>query len=141
MQNSTVLLPQVGLFSSKNVNSNGDAVKGTATALSTTSIDLKMLDDNFITGAILIASGVTFGDYVQFQVVDVDNVLGYGVNTILGTYINKWYLKSDRQEQFNESLVYPAKLPALVYLRLKYTSTGTTPVEVAINYRLHKALY
>jgi hypothetical protein len=141
MQNSTLKLTRVEEFASNNVNANNQALLFTAAAAQTTTGDLKLTDDCFITGAVLRTNTSAFGDYAVFQVVDVDNILGYGAGTVLGQYVNKWYMRSDAQEQANENTPYPAKILAGLYLRLIYTSVGLMPVSVAINYRLHKALY
>lgn len=141
MQNSTLKLTQVEQFTSNNVNSNSQGTLGTAIAGTTTNIDYKLLDDCFITGGMLRTIGQIFGDSVTFQVVDVDNILGYGAGLVLGQYITSWYLRSDAEEQVNESTTYPAKILTGLYLRVIYVSTGSTDVQVSVNYRLHKALY
>lgn len=141
MQNSTLVISQLEQLSSTHVNSAATGILGTALAGQTTALDLAITDDVFIVGGCLLASGATFGDYVRFQVVDKDNILGYGANLVLGQYINSWYLRSDSQLQINETMVYPAKVRAGLYLRAIYVSTGGSDVPFAINYRLHRALY
>lgn len=141
MQNSTLKLSQLSQFSSSNVNSCTQGVLGMAIAGNSTNIDFKLTDDCFITGGVLITNGSTFGDKATFQVVDKDNVLGYGANTILGQYCTDWYMCADRQLQLDENIPYPAKIFANLYLRIIYTSIGTTDIELAINYKLHKVLY
>ncbi len=134
MNGSTLKLNRADIFASDNVT-------GVVTAGQTVNIDLKMLDDNFITGGILYTLDSKFGDYINLQVVDVDNILGYGINTILGQYCTNWYMCSDSQEQLNETVNYPAKILSGLYLRIVYHSLGLSDVTVIINYRLHKALY
>ena len=141
MIGSTLKLNRVDIFASDNVNSNNHGIKGTAIAGQITNIELKMLDDNFITGGTLSTLNSQFGDFINLQVVDIDNILGLGANTILGQYCTSWYLRDDSQEQFNESTNYPAKILAGLYLRLVYHSFGSSDITVIINYRLHKALY
>lgn len=141
MINSQANLQQVTDFKSGNVNTDNQGLIGTATAGQTTNLDLKLVDDCFLTGGILRTNMANFGDYATFQVVDVDNILGYGAGTVLGQYCTNWYMRSDAQEQVNESTSYPAKIKAGLYLRLAYTSTGLSNVTVTVNYRLHKALY
>jgi hypothetical protein len=141
MINSTLKITQLEQFSSINVNGNNQGVIATATAGTTTNIDLKLVDDCFITGGVLRTNAATFGDHATFQVIDIDNILGYGANTILGQYNTNWYMCSDRQTQVDENSPYPAKILANLYLRVKYTSIGSTDVIVCLNYRLHKALY
>jgi len=141
MQGSTLRLTQISQFSSDNVNNNNQGILGTALAGQNTNIDLKLLDDCFLIGGILRTQTSSFGDYAVFQVIDIDNILGYGAGAVLGQYVNKWYMKSDEQEQLNETTTYPAKVLAGLYLRIVYTSIGLIDVKVAINYRLHKILY
>jgi hypothetical protein len=141
MINSTLKLTQIAQFASTNVNSANQGLRTTCTAGTTTNIDLKLNDDCFLTGGVLRTDGSAFGDYATFQVVDVDNIFGYGAGTILGQYISNWYMRSDAQEQVNENTPYPAKVLAGLYLRLVYVSTGTSNVDAVVMYRLHKALF
>lgn len=141
MLNSTLIIRTIEQFAANNVNCNIQGTIGTAIAGTTTNIDIKLTDDHFITGGNLRTNQATFGDYCTFQVIDIDNILGYGTNIVLGQYCTNWYMCSDKQEQLDETIPYPAKLKAGLYLRLKYTSTGTSDVIVAVSYRLHKALY
>lgn len=141
MQGSTLKICQTEQFSSLNVNGNHQGVIGTATAGTTTTIDYKLLDDAFLVGGILLTKGATFGDSVTFQVIDIDNVIGYGANVVLGQYISNWYMREDSQSQVNEISSYPAKVLANLYLRIRYTSIGGSNVSVAVNYRLQKALF
>jgi hypothetical protein len=141
MNNSILQLNRIEAFATDNVSVNNQGVLGTAIAGHVTNIDLKMLDDNFIIGGILHTLNTKFGDHVILQVIDIDNILGFGPNTVLGQYCTTWYLRDDQQEQLDENNPYPSKIAAGLYLRLIYTSTGETDVTVIINYRLHKALY
>ncbi len=141
MNGSILKLTQVSQFASDNVNSASRGVTGLALAGQVTNLDLKLTDDAFITGGVLRTYTSAFGDTATFQVVDVENLLGYGENVVLGQYINEWHMRSDVQEQINEITTYPAKILSGLYLRIIYTSTGDTDVLIAANYRLHKILY
>ena len=141
MINSTANPRKIEQFDSDMVHVNNQGTISTATAGTTTNIDIKLTDDHCLTGGTLRTYGSVFGDYVIFQVVDVDNILGYGAGAVLGQYCTKWYMRSDAQEQINENTHYPAKIPAGLYLRITYVSIGTTDVQVAIMYRLHKLMY
>jgi hypothetical protein len=141
MQNSTLKLSQLSHFASNNVNSNVQGISQIIPAGTTVNIDFRVTDDSFITGGILLTDKATFGDKATFQVIDIDNIIGYGNNVVLGQYITNFYMCSDKQEQINESMPYPAKIIHGLYLRIAYTSTGVEDVNVAIMYRLHKALY
>jgi hypothetical protein len=141
MINSTVKLPQLSHFASTNVNSASQGLRATAAFGTATNIDLLLTDDSFLTGGVLRTSGSAFGDHATFQVVDVDNIIGYGAGAVLGQYVTSWYMRSDAEEQVNENAAYPAKVIAGLYLRVVYTSVGTSDVDVAVMYRLHKALF
>ena len=141
MQNSTLKLSQLSHFASTNVNSDTQGKLQTIPAGTTVSIDFKIIDDSFISGGILLTKNAAFGDKASFQVVDVDNIIGYGNNVVLGQYITNWYMRSDSEMQINENMPYPAKIMSGLYLRIIYTSIGQTDVDIAIIYKLHKALF
>jgi hypothetical protein len=141
MQGSAVSLSKATMFASDIVSFTGKGVFGTASFGAVSNIDLVMTDDCFLTGGVLRTNGSFFGDYADMQVVDKDNILGYGAGAVLNQFITKWYMRSDAQEQFETSLSYPSKIYAGLYLRVVYHSVGATNVEVAMNYELHKALY
>ena len=116
----------------------GNGISGTAAAGSTTNIDHKLTADRYLNGCELLVNTATWGDYVKFQVVDVDNILGYGAGTVLDEFGSTWYVASDRQLQGIFKIEYPAKVLANLYIRLVYVSTGVAPVGVACNLFLHQ---
>lgn len=86
-------------------------------------------------GGTLYTENSSFADYVRFQVIDLDNVLGYGAGTVLKEYIKKAYL--NQNGNFSEYDDAGAEIPVGIYLRCIYKSekeTGTTKVK--INYLL-----
>jgi hypothetical protein len=141
MQNSTLLLQQMMQFTSNNVNCAGGGATGVIPAGSSSTVDYFLTDDCFLTGGIMRSKNSAFGDYAHFQVIDVNNVLGFGAGVVLGQYLTDWYMSSDTEEQINENFPYPAKIKAGLALRVVYFSIGTTDVTVCVNYRLHKAMY
>lgn len=120
---------------------NEEGVIGTATKDSTTDHDMKITDDNiFITGGEILFKDAEWGDYIVAQVVDKDNVLGGGAGVVLNEYIHKRYVHPDLKRSA-VNIDYAGNVPKNLYLRIKYTSVGTTnDVKVAINYHLHKVL-
>lgn len=86
-------------------------------------------------GGALHTQNADFGDYVKFQIVDVNNVLGYGAGLVLKQYITKAYLNNNGTfEDYDEAGAY---LPVGLFLRCIYKSvaaSGTTKVK--INYLL-----
>lgn len=127
----------LGIYS--NFDFAGNGIKATAAKNSTTNIDFKVTVDNiFINGGLILYKNANWGDYITAQVVDIDNVLGYGANLVLQEYITKWYVHPDDKE-LKILLDYAGKIPINTYLRIKYTSTGVvTDVDIAVNYALHK---
>lgn len=106
----------------------------------TVSIDLKLQSASgeskqIIYGGALYADSPGFEDYVRFQIVDVDNIFGYGNNIVLKEYIKKAYLNNSNSfEQYDEAGAY---LPVGLYLRCIYVSTKNEGLtKVKINYLL-----
>lgn len=112
--------------------------KFTATKNSTTDHDFKITGSaTWLSGGELIYQNAVWGDYIEAQIVDVDNVLGYGAGTVLKHYIKKRYLHPD-VKYVDLSLDYAGKIPQNTYLRIKYHSVGTVlDVDFAVNYHLH----
>ncbi len=88
-----------------------------------------------IYGGSLHADNPGFEDHVKFQIIDKDNVLGYGANVIIKEYITKAYLNNNNSfEEYDEAGAY---LPVGLYLRCIYTSTKTEgQTKFKINYLL-----
>jgi len=125
-------------FDNKDYYFKGDAVSGTATKNSTTNIDYAVSESGlFISGAEFIYKDSVWGDYVECQIIDLDNVLGYGAGTVLSQYVKKWYLDPSKSSIRVES-PYAGSLPDGVYVRVKYHSVGTeTDPSALINYFMH----
>lgn len=117
----------------------GDGLTGTVVKNTTTSFDYKVTTENtYLSGAELIWDSATFGDYVQFEIIDIDNVLGYGENVVLAEYIKKWYISPDSNCKKVMS-PYAGLIPVNTYIRVKYTNTSVnTDQLIAVNIYLHK---
>ena len=63
------------------------------------------------------------GDHITFQVVDKDNLLGYGAGFVLDEFGSNWYVMPDAPVTIR---LYKAKLIPGMYIRLKYNSVGST---------------
>lgn len=122
------------------VRFRGRGISGTAAAGTTTAIDLKLTEERLLEGGQIILSGHVLGDHIAFEVVDVDNVLGYGAGVVLDQYATNWYVDPSTTGQYVIRLEYVAFILANLYLRLTYTSTGGSTVSVCINYFTHKPL-
>jgi len=116
----------------------GDGMSGTAVKNTTTSLDYKVTTENtYLSGAELIWDSATFGDYVTFEIIDIDNVLGYGENVVLSQYIKKWYLSPDNNQKEVAS-PYAGLISKDTYIRVKYTNTSVnTDQLIAVNIYLH----
>lgn len=77
---------------------------------------------SYMDGIQYYAKDAVVGDKITFQVVDVDNILGYGANTVLDEFGKNWYVMPDKEVTIR---LYKASLIKDLYIRLKYTSTGT----------------
>lgn len=115
----------------------GKGISFTALAGQTTSYDYKLTQARLIDGTQLILKDHANGDSIKFQVVDVDNILGYGAGTVLDEFATDWYVASDKQDQGETRLPYSAEIVANLYIRLVYVSTGGTNVSVKCNLFAH----
>lgn len=114
-------------------------ISGTATKNTTSNIDYLLAEDRYINGVQIFLKNQVFGDTMKFQVVDVDNLLGYGAGTVLDEFGSDWNVSDDTQEQGIITVSYPAKIAAGLYIRMVYISTGNTnDVLVRVNLFLHK---
>lgn len=117
----------------------GKGISGTATKNTTSNIDYKLTEERYINGCNLILKNHAFGDSVKFQVIDIDNVIGYGNNVVLDEFGTDWYIAEDAQNQGVILLPYPAKILANLYIRIVYNSVGILlNVSVKCNLFLHK---
>lgn len=113
---------------------HGDAISGVAVAGQTTDIDHKIVDANLVlTGADMLVQA-NAGDYIAAQVIDKDNVLGYGAGVVLDNYIHKRFIKNG---DVVSAGYCSGVISAGLYLRVKYTNTGTTDLPVFVNWHLH----
>lgn len=120
---------------------DAQGVLGTVTKNTTTSIDFKIVDTGgvYINGGTLLLQDHVWGDWFEIQIIDIDNILGYGANTVLKNYIKKWYVHPDMPCLELEA-EYAGHILKDLYLRCKYHSVGTTNnVKVALNYKMHIA--
>jgi hypothetical protein len=120
------------------VKFRGKGIAFTATAGASTSYDYKLTEGRLIDGTRLILKNHVFGDSVKFQVVDVDNILGYGAGVVLDEFADSWFVVEDRQDQHETRLPYSAEVIANLYLRIIYASVGGTNVLVQCNLFAHK---
>lgn len=111
----------------------GDAVSGTAVKNTTTNIDYQMPDNWMLYGAELLFNHAVDGDSISFQVVDKDNILGYGAGLVVNQWVRKWYVPVG-ETRWKVTSETAGTIPAGLYVRLIYTSVGTeSDVPVKLN--------
>lgn len=113
----------------------GASMGGTVSANTTVDIDYKIVQERYINGGRLIVDNIGPNDSATFQVIDKDNVLGFGANTVLDEFITEFAIPYQGTLEVKQD--YPARLPAGVYIRIKYTSTHASGANVRCNLFLH----
>ena len=78
---------------------------------------------SYMDGIEYLADKAVAGDYMKFQIVDVDNILGYGAGFVADEFGDDWGVMPNTPTTIR---LYKAKLIPGLYIRIKYTSTGTT---------------
>lgn len=104
-------------------------VRLTCSAGQVTSVDVKFTQNMLLCGGgCRLNDKVAEGDYVEFFIVDVDNLLGYGAGTVLAKFVETDYCWAGKNW---EVLLEDAKeIPAGIYLRITYTSVGQEEVKM-----------
>ena len=120
------------------LNFRGKGIENTFTAGQTTTYDWKSPETKEFDSVVLLFKNHVFEDKVDLQVVDVDNILGYGAGTVLATYFYDYFLADDMQHQGIFKIDYPGTLLKDLYLRFRYYSSGATAVKMKANLFLHK---
>lgn len=90
-------------------------------------------------GSINVNAPAVRGDWIEVQVVDKDNILGYGAGLVLGWVIRKWILVGGSEyHEINppkyDFLSSKRKIPAGIYVRVIYHGTGTPNVIASYEY-------
>ena len=113
----------------------GASFIGEVAGNSTGDIDYKITAERFINGGRLIINNLGVEDKMTFQVVDKDNVMGFGAGVVLDEFIKDYYIPDNATLEIK--LDYPARIYAGLYLRLKYTSTHESGCKIKCNLFLH----
>ena len=129
----------VNEFNAQGLNFKGQGIMGVATAGQATQFDWCLPEDRLLSGGALLAKGANWGDYITFQVVDKDGIIA-PAGTVLNEFVTSWYIMDSSEFQLELRCPYPAKIYQGLYVRLIYNSTGTSDVNVAMNYEFHKVL-
>lgn len=112
---------------------------GVAAAGTTTNVDFAIgAEDRYINGVHLFLKNHAWTDSIQaFQVVDKDAVYS-PAGTVLSQFVYTWNVNDQVQDQGQSAFSYVARIPAGVYIRIIYVSTGLLDVGVKLNCLLHK---
>ncbi len=81
------------------------------------------------------------GDYVEFEITDEDNILGYGAGYVVVKYVETEYINPDYKRRLIKS-DDAKEIPAGLYLTVKYYSSGSSPdndVNLYVYYNLRRA--
>lgn len=116
--------------------------KDTITAGQSKDIDYKMQQltyqgvnkESVFDGVEYYANGADNFDEITFQVVDVDNILGYGANFVVEEFGDKVFIMPDSHVLLR---FYRSKIVPNLYIRAKYTSYGATDVKFSMNLIRH----
>jgi hypothetical protein len=61
-----------------------------------------------------------------------------GAGLVLGQFCLNWNVNDQSQDQGQKAFNYLARIPAGIYIRITYVSTGATNVDVRPNFLFHK---
>ncbi len=84
----------------------------------------------FMTGVQFKVVGGNDGDEIDFCVIDIDNILGYGANTPLDLFADKYYVYADNEVAMKEHM---ASLIPNLYIRAHYNNKGNNPATFICN--------
>lgn len=100
----------------------------------TTSFDQVLSSDVRLQGGYYWVKNAALGDAVSLQVVDVDNVLGGGAGLVVSPYVTDMPVAPwDHQQELESPTA--GFIPAGLYLRITYASTGAENVDFGVTYR------
>lgn len=106
----------------------------TVPASTISTFDVRVEEEIRIFGGHYWVQDAHAGDKMTFQVVDVDNVLGYGANTVITEYISSMPVPPWNHERNLESPT-AALIPSGLYLRVVYQSAGGTGTLLGVTYK------
>lgn len=93
--------------------------------------------DIWIWGGSYIVAGAHADDYIEFEIVDADNLYGLGAGAVLSRYLESEYVvNGDRFDIRTEDGAY---VPQGLYLRIRYVSYGTNTITLKTRLYLRRA--
>ena len=103
-------------------------------ASSTVGFDLLVTEEIRLYGGHYWVQGSSVGDTMSFQVVDIDNILGFGPETVVHEYITDMPVPPWDHEKDLESPT-AALIPGGLYLRVVYVNATSDPVTLGVTYK------
>jgi len=100
----------------------------------TTSFDQVLSSTVRLQGGYYWVKNPALGDKVSLKVVDVDDILGGGAGVVVSDYVTDMPVAPwDHQQELESPTA--GLIPAGLYLRITYTSTGADAVDLGVTYR------
>lgn len=113
--------------------------KGIAVKNTISNVDFLISEERYVNGGVLQLVNASEGDLFCYQVVDKDNIFGYGAGVVLDEFVSDWNVDPTIQTQGIYETTFLARIYAGLYIRVKYTSVGTeNDVTIKLNLLLNK---
>lgn len=117
-----------------NLSPDVNAFNFTSSGNGTTTFNWKIPNHEYLAEIGGFFTGQTAGDYIQVNVVDVDNILGFGANTILSTPVTKYWVNPTANQLQTIAVGYPVFMLQNLYIQILYTSSNIlSSVSVHVN--------
>ena len=98
-------------------------------------VDVLISEDRSISGAEVWTDSTNYGEYLSFQIIDIDNVLGGGANDIVDSFGDDWQIHPGGPTKAFPG--YVGNIPAGLYVRMKVNVQSTS--KFYYNLYLHKS--
>lgn len=127
----------VDSFTADQVNVRMEGLSCTVAASGVSNNDFQFAETRLINEGSLLINGGKQGDTIGLQVVDKDNVLGYGVGAVLNTFAKDLGVNPGQVFQMHYKIPYVAKLYNFLYVRIVYSATDADTRYVTLNLISH----
>ena len=125
------------MITSPEIQSDNKAIFITGNTYSVTAgneghYDVSFTETVELFGTCLALVGGNVGDTMDFQIIDIDDILGMGANTILAEYAKDYHVVPGNKRDF--VFHFKKDVPSGIYLRTVYHNNGSQDVDVIVNY-------
>lgn len=100
--------------------------------------DYELTENFFCNGAEVLFYTQETHSHVTFQVVDKNNVLGFGENLVLDTFVDNWNLSAKVDRNGPITLNYPALLRLGLFIRITVFNASLLNTTCFVNLFLHQ---